>query len=131
MPHPLSSFPPAMTPAHDVSQATLFDDFVAEETLAKMIDQGEAQRDGCLLRLRDGRRFALREAVRILGHVSQETDPYGLTGHTETLAVLLERGFVVSAGRVALGRQVYDTERGYLAQRIGNPDASGVNPVIR
>ncbi len=131
MPHPLSSSPPPMSPAHDVSDATLFDDFLAENTLGRMVERGEVHRDGCLVRTRDGRRYALRAAVRILGHINQETDPYGLTGTTDTVAGMLERGFVVSAGRVALGRQVYDTERGYLAQPIGDPDASGINPVIR
>lgn len=131
MPHPFSSSPPPMSPAQDVTDASPFDEFLAEVTLTRMIEHGEVHRDGCLVRTRDGRRYALREAVRVLGHISQETDPYGLTGTTDTVASMLERGFVVSAGRVALGRQVYDTERGYLAQPIGDPDASGVNPVIR
>jgi hypothetical protein len=79
----------------------------------------------------------LTEAVRILGNASQETDPYGFTGLTESLAALLRRGFVLSDGRVALGRTVYDAEHGYLTQLVDGPrpsgraDESGVNPALR
>jgi hypothetical protein len=108
------------------------EEFVAEDHLTTLIDRGDAHRNGCLLWLRDGRMYALQDAVRILGNVSHETDPYGFTGTTDTLASMLRRGFVMNSERVALGRSVYDVAWGYLVQRIsGSPDASGANPVMR
>ncbi len=110
----------------------VLDEFIAEDHLAMLLARGDAQRSGCLLRLRDGRLYALQDAARVLGNVRQETDPYGLTGSVDSVANLLRRGFVMNAERIALGRCVYDVEYGYVVQHIaGSADASGQNPVIR
>lgn len=121
------------------------DDFVTEAAVAELVARRQLTRVGSVLRLRDGRFCVLTEAVRILGSASQETDPYGFTGLTESLASLLRRGFVLSDGRVALGRTIYDAEHGYLTQWVNasshgasghgannnGADESGINPVLR
>ena len=43
------------------------------------LELGEAVQTGYVLALNDGRRFALQEAVRVLGNISQDSDPYGFT----------------------------------------------------
>ena len=104
------------------------DDFIAEEELACLLECGEVARAGWLLTARDGRIWALQEAVRVLGSTSHETDPYGLCGAVDSLGSMIKRGFVMSAERIALGRCVYDVEYGYIAQPINGADTSGVNP---
>jgi hypothetical protein len=106
------------------------EDFLSDVDIIELVSRGEAKRDGCILRLSDRRVFVLQEAVRVLGTVSHETDPYGFCGTTDTIGALLKRGFMMSANRIALGRAVYDAEYGYLVQEVGfgNPDASGVSP---
>jgi len=101
-------------------------DFVGEEYLQQLHCSGAASRDGCLLRLADGQLYALKPAVRILGTLSHETDPYGLIGTTDTIAAMLERGFVMSADGVALGRTTYAVEYGYLPQKADVDRASGL-----
>jgi hypothetical protein len=124
---PLSDYPPPTPPAY---AAPPLDDFLSEQALADMIQRG-ASRRGVVLRRPDGRRYALQHAVRIIGIHSHDTDPYGLIGTVDSIRALLERGFVMNAERVALGRSVYDAEYGYLAELVADPDASGVNPVMR
>ncbi|MEZ4443614.1 MAG: hypothetical protein R3B72_31370 [Polyangiaceae bacterium] len=130
---PRSDFPPAMTPAQDTDEPLepTLEDFVSEAELARQLAARRLTRVGHVIHLRDGRRYVLVEAVRILGAASAETDPYGLTGTTDTLRSFLRRGFVMNAERLALGRHVYDAEYGYLLHRMADADASGVNPVVR
>lgn len=129
----ISDLPPAMSP---ISQPPLprlgVDEFVSDEQLALLIEHGEVVRRGTILRTRSGVMYVLHEAVRVLGRVSQETDPYGYIGVVDTVGGMLKRGFVMSAERIALGRAVYDAEYGYIIQPVqnGSPDASGVNPKI-
>jgi len=117
-----------MSPTHQQQRPRLqLDDFIGEDELAGMVDRGEVARAGCLLTARDGRLWALQEAVRVLGTVSHETDPYGLCGVVNTIGAMVKRGFVMSAERIALGRCIYDVEYGYIAQPINGADSSGVN----
>jgi hypothetical protein len=128
---PISEYPPAMSPISEPPVARLgLDEFISEDQLAGLVQRGEAIRNGCMLVARNGTLYMLQEAVRILGNVSQETDPFGFIGIVDTVGSLLKRGFVMSAERVALGRAIYDAEYGYLVQPIGNgsADQSGVNP---
>jgi hypothetical protein len=78
-----------------------------------------------VLTLPTGERYALQDGLRILGVEPGKTDPYGLTGRASSLPALLERGFVVSATRVALGRHLYDIELGVILRRIDGSDESG------
>lgn len=126
-------FPPAMSPAFDISPPPLAaDEFVSDDELTAVLARGGVQRDGCVLRTDDGTTYLLEEAMRALGNISQETDPYGVTGQAETLGGWLRRGFVMSSQRIALGRAVYDAESGFILRRLArNADASGINPAIR
>ncbi len=128
----ISDFPPAMSPISQPPVTQLGDDeFISNQQLEKLLELGHASRRGMLLRARTGQQFVMHEAVRVLGRLGQESDPYGFIGVVDTIGGLLKRGFVMSAERIALGRAVYDAEYGYIVEPIdtGNPDASGVNPV--
>ena len=122
-----------MTPAYTKSPLPPIevDGFVTDDQLHGWVANGHAARAGIKLSLRDGRRFVLLEAVRVLGNVDSETDPYGFTGHVDTLGAMLKRGFVMSAERIALGRRVYDVEYGWIAEPMADADRSGVNPTVR
>jgi hypothetical protein len=130
---PISDLPPAMSP---ISQPPLpqlgLDEFISDEQLDVLIDRGEAMRTGSIVRSCAGAMYVLHEAVRVIGRVNQETDPYGFIGVVDTVGGMLKRGFVMSAERIALGRAVYDAEYGYIVEPVGNgsADASGVNPKI-
>lgn len=128
---PLHNLPP---PAGSASPSrpppVKLDDFIPSHELSRWVDSGEAVQAGCILTTAAGRRYALQEAVRVLGNISQESDPYGFTGLVETVGTLLKRGFVMSAERIALGRSVYDVEYGWLVQPVEIADASGVNPRV-
>jgi hypothetical protein len=127
----ISSNPPP-TPGAEAKRLLALEEFVSEEQLRLIVARGLGHCDGCMLELCDGRRFAMLDAVRIIGHVTQETDPFGMIGMVLTLGSLLRRGFTLHAGRMMLGRHVWDLEHGFLLEALsGNPDASGVNPVVR
>lgn len=129
----ISDFPPAMSPlSHPPMPQLGLDEFISDEQLELLIERGEAVRLGSVVRDRNGATFVLHEAVRVLGRVSQETDPYGFIGVIDTIGGMLKRGFVMSSERIALGRAVYDAEYGFIVDPIGNgsADASGVNPKI-
>ena len=96
--------------------------FMPGTQLRQLLHQSEAQLVGCVLSLPDGRRYALQDAVRILGTARLETDPYGLTGVVLTVRQLLQRGFSLNVHQVALGRTLYDVEQGFLTQPLGNAD---------
>jgi hypothetical protein len=128
---PLSNIPPPMGSRRPSQHPPVaLDDFIPNHELDRLINDGGALRAGCILTTSSGPRYALQEAVRVLGNISHETDPYGFTGLVETVGSLLKRGFVMSAERIALGRSVYDVEYGWLAQPFHTADESGVNPKV-
>lgn len=95
--------------------------FLASRQLQIMLKREQAVLDGTVLSLPDGRLFALQDAVRVLGHARQETDPYGLCGVVVAVRTMLQRGFSLNANQAALGRVLYDVEYGYLAQSLADP----------
>ncbi len=82
---------------------------------------GAVARAGGLLVTSDGRRFLLRDAVRVLGRRNGDTDPYGFTGRVEAIRDLIRRGANVSADALRLGPAVYDIEYGFVAIAAGGP----------
>jgi hypothetical protein len=95
------------------------DGFVAEAMLDGWVRTGAATRIGSLLTLSDGRRYALRDALRVIGRRNGDTDPYGLTGRTEPIREFLRRGATVSTDALRLGPAVYDVEYGFVAAAAG------------
>jgi len=91
------------------------DGFVPEATVDGWARSGLAGRAGALLTLSDGRRYALRDAVRVIGRRNGDTDPYGFTGRVEALRELLRRGVTLTADAIRLGPAVYDVEYGAIA----------------
>jgi hypothetical protein len=91
------------------------DGFLSEAMVDAWVRSGSAVRAGSLLTTLDGRRFLLRDAVRVLGRRNGDTDPYGFTGRVEAIRELIRRGANVSADALRLGPAVYDIEYGFVA----------------
>jgi hypothetical protein len=91
------------------------DTFVSDATLDGWTRGGAAVRAGSQLTTHDGRRFSLRDAVRVLGRRNGDTDPYGLTGKVEAIRDFIRRGANISADALRLGPAVYDIEYGVIA----------------
>jgi hypothetical protein len=104
--------------------------FVSESTLEAWLRTGEVERAGALMTSRSGRRFVLRDAVRILGRRDAETDPYGLTGRVESLRDFLRQGAAISGNSLRLGAGIYDIEYGFIAVPMASADESGTNPRV-
>jgi hypothetical protein len=91
------------------------DAFISEAVVDGWVRAGAAARANGVLAARDGRRFLLRDAVRVIGRRNGDTDPYGLTGRVETIRDFIRRGAYVSADALRLGPAVYDIEYGFVA----------------
>jgi hypothetical protein len=111
--------PPAL-PAVEIGEHA----FVSETTLDGWVRAGAAVRTGALLSIPDGRRFLLRDAVRVIGRRNGDTDPYGLTGRVEAIRDFIRRGASISADALRLGPAIYDVEYGLLAAPAGPAEAA-------
>jgi hypothetical protein len=100
--------------------------FVPDDLLASLLRAGHATREGALLEDREGRRYLLEDAVRVVGCREQDNDPYGYTGMVESIGTLLRRGFVVSAHRMAINRLSYDIELGVQVQPLALDEHTAV-----
>jgi hypothetical protein len=108
------------------------DGFVAETLLDLWVRTGDATRAGSLLTVRDGRRYVLTNALRVLGRRNGDTDPYGFTGRVEAIRDFIRQGALAFADGIRLGSAVYDVEYGVIAiPLVSSPDESGANPAIR
>ncbi len=91
--------------------------FVSDATLDGWVRSGAASRAGALLGAADGRRYVLRDAIRVIGRRNGDTDPYGLTGRVESIRDYIRQGAAVSADALRLGPAVYDIEHGVVVAR--------------
>jgi hypothetical protein len=126
-PHHHTSTPPA---GSAVVVRVGDDGFASDSQLASWVRSGAAVRAGAVLTTREGRRFMLQDALRIIGLQSGDVDPYGLTGRVDTIRQLLRQGALLSADRVRLGQLTYDVEYGVLALPFASADESGANPRV-
>ena len=118
-----SSPPRSGAPAPPPSLRIGEDAFISEAALDGFVRAGSAVRTGALLSTPDGRRFLLRDALRVLGRRNGDTDPYGLTGRVEAIRDFIRRGASISADALRLGPAVYDIEYGLLAVAADAPEA--------
>jgi hypothetical protein len=126
-PHRQSSNPPRHMDARPRIEAG----FIPDVALDLWLRPGDAARVGASLTTRDGRRFMLCDAVRVLGRRNADVDLYGYTGRVETLRSFIRQGAVLSADGVRLGSAIYDIEYGVLATPVASADESGMNPAQR
>jgi hypothetical protein len=104
------------TPSNSLPTVNIAEDaFISEPVIDGWVRAGAATRTNSVLTVRDGRRFLLRDAVRVIGRRNSDTDPYGLTGRVETIRDFIRRGAYVSADALRLGPAVYDIEYGFVA----------------
>lgn len=116
-------------PRVDVAPGSLLGEgFVSDPTLEEWVRTGAARRDGALLTLSDGRRFAITDALRILGRRNGDSDPYGFTGRILALRSLIRRGALLSADGVRLGAVIYDIEFGSIAEPLAPSTATSEPP---
>ena len=101
----------------DVTSDHDSDGFLPTARLFELERTGAVAVEGALLR-RDDHAWAIQDAVRVLGVVSHDTDPFGLIGSIVPLRRLIESGFALSAGQMALGRIRYALEHGVVCQPI-------------
>lgn len=121
---------PTPTPGSQVVVRLGDDGFASDAQLASWLRNGAAVRAGAVLTTREGRRFMLQDALRILGLQSGEMDPFGLTGRVDTIRQLLRQGALLSAERMRIGQHSYDVEYGVLALPFASADESGANPRV-
>jgi hypothetical protein len=116
-PRPRSSPPPTMpSPVGTAASVRIADNaFVSESAVDAWIRGGLATRTGALLAVADGRRFLLRDAIRVLGRRNGDTDPYGFTGRAEAIRDFIRHGATVSGDSLRLGPALYDIEYGFQA----------------
>ncbi len=116
-------------PRVDAAPGSLLGDgFVSDSTLEEWVRTGAGRRDGAFLTLSDGRRFALTDALRILGRRNGDSDPYGFTGRILALRSLIRRGALLSADGVRLGPVIYDIEFGSIAEPLPSLSAATEPP---
>ena len=126
----MSSRPPTSPPGSSSSVRIGDDGFVSDATLDGWLRAGHAVRAGAILSVRDGRRWLVQDALRVLGRRNGETDPYGLTGKVDSIRQLVRQGALVGGDGIRLGPAIYDVEYGVIAFPFGSPDESGANPKI-
>jgi hypothetical protein len=94
--------------------------FVSQSLLDSWVDQGRIDLSGDAMALRggerEGRRYALEPAVRILRVAGGGPDPHQLVARVKTLDQLRELGAEVMADSVVLGEAAYEAEPGFLAE---------------
>jgi hypothetical protein len=116
---PRMSFPPptiaSAGPAKGMIVRVAEDAFISESKIQRWVRSGAATRAGTLLATSDGRRYLLRDAVRIIGRRNGDSDPYGLTGRVEALRDFVRQGATVSEGSLRIAHVVYDIEHGAMA----------------
>ncbi len=90
-------------------------DFIADRDLADMLFQKRVRRVGPGLIESCGRKYALHNAVRVVGRRGGRTsDPYGLLGTVESFAELVRAGARFNGCDMHLGSVVYRVERGVM-----------------
>jgi hypothetical protein len=105
--------------------------FVAEVVLDAWVRAGLVVRAGRSIVTREGQRWLLTDACRVLGPQNGDRDPYGLSGRVDALRELVRQGAVVFRESVRFGAVTYDIEFGYVAIPFASADESGCTPAVR
>lgn len=95
--------------------APLQSGFISEQRLADLLFRRCVTRVGPGVIAASGARYAIHEAVKVLGRVDGQSDPYGLAGAVESMAALTRAGGHLSGRTLTLGSASYRVERGVIA----------------
>lgn len=92
--------------------------FVSAASIEERTRERSVAIDGAIMKLTDGTRYVLRDAVRVLGPSKGDADVLGLIGRTAPIAEFLAFGASVSSSHLRIGATEYDVELGYLVQSL-------------
>jgi hypothetical protein len=89
--------------------------FFPQATIDRWVATGEAALSGSELRLRrDGTRYKLVDAVRVLGEVTGAPDRFDVSGKVKTVGYMTELGAEVLGDSMVLGDNAFETVIGSL-----------------
>lgn len=95
--------------------------FFPQTALDEWISENRVELKGEELMLkREGRRYRIIEAVRILREVTGADDPHELLGRVKTRAFLIELGAELLEGSMILGDNAYDVVQGFVGAPTGS-----------
>lgn len=95
--------------------------FFPQTALDEWVSEDRVELKGEELTLkREGRRYRIIEAVRILREVTGSDDPHELLGRVKTRAFLVELGAELLEGSMILGDNAYDVAQGFIGAPIGS-----------
>ena len=121
---------PSVQAASERDEDGLRAGFISDQRLADLLFRRVLKRVGPGVVEADGCRYALHNAVRVLGrHGSDTSDPYGLTSTVERFEELQRAGARFDRRVMHLGSAAYRVERGVVAveQTLRVPPPSGVD----
>ncbi len=95
--------------------APLQSGFIGEQQLADLLFRRCVTRVGPGVVAAGGVRYAIHEAVKVIGRVDGQSDPYGLAGAVESMGELTRAGGHLSGRTLTLGSVRYRVERGVIA----------------
>jgi hypothetical protein len=95
--------------------------FFPQAALDQAISDGTVDlRDGELTIVAEGRRFALSEAVRVVGEVGGTGDAHAIVGRAKVRAYLEQLGAEILETSMLLGDSAYDVEPGWVGVPSGS-----------
>lgn len=95
--------------------------FFPQTALDEWVSEDRVELKGEELTLkREGRRYRIIEAVRVLREVTGSDDPNELLGRVKTRAFLVELGAELLEGSMILGDNAYDVVQGFIGAPLGS-----------
>jgi len=95
--------------------------FFPQTALDEWISENRVELKGEELTLmREGRRYRIIEAVRVMREVTGADDPHELLGRVKTRGFLVELGAELLEGSMILGDNAYDVIQGFVGSPTGS-----------
>lgn len=95
--------------------------FFPQTALDEWVSEDRVELKGEELTLkREGRRYRIIEAVRVLREVTGADDPHELLGRVKSRAFLVELGAELLEGSMILGDNAYDVVQGFVGAPLGS-----------
>jgi hypothetical protein len=93
--------------------------FFPQTVVDRWVATGEAALSGSVLTLRrEGTRYRLVDAVRVLGEVTGTADRFDVAGRVKTIGFVTELGAEVLGDSMVLGDNAFETVIGWLGTQM-------------